>query len=216
MCVPCTLTLGDRTREQSSALASLALPHSPPSFSFPHPLSLHSNTTIPTMSIYTKPKNSDLQLSLYLSQALSYLSDHASMTLFSVRKLNVGSSQKVFNPDGSPIADNVQLTMRSSSIGSNSVDCKTYFLFFSCNNTSALDSSSTVAIHSSRTRARVAHCNMWHFSPSLFSFVAFSLTAAQVTFAFHIFPSFVSHQYSCSMIHTTGPSLQTLSSMVSS
>ncbi|KAF9550864.1 hypothetical protein EC957_011411 [Mortierella hygrophila] len=79
------------------------------------------------MSIYTMPKNSDLQLSLYLSQALSYLSDHASMTLFSVRKLNVGSSQKVFNPDGSPIADNVQLTMRSSSIGSNSVDLQLFY-----------------------------------------------------------------------------------------
>ncbi|KAG0073136.1 hypothetical protein BGZ90_011670 [Linnemannia elongata] len=79
------------------------------------------------MSIYTKPKNSDLQLSLYLSQALSYLSEHASMTLFSVRKLNVGSSQKVFNPDGSPIADNIQLTMRSSSIGSNSVDLQLFY-----------------------------------------------------------------------------------------
>ncbi|KAF9128591.1 hypothetical protein BGW39_004946 [Mortierella sp. 14UC] len=79
------------------------------------------------MSIYTKPKNSDLQLSLYLSQALSYLSDHAAMTLFSVRKLNVGSSQKVFNPDGAPIADTVQLTMRSSSIGSNSVDLQLFY-----------------------------------------------------------------------------------------
>ncbi|KAF9156423.1 hypothetical protein BG015_005392 [Linnemannia schmuckeri] len=79
------------------------------------------------MSIYTKPKNSDLQLSLYLSQALSHLSDHASMTLFSVRKLNVGSSQKVFNPDGAPIADNVELTMRSSSIGSNSVDLQLFY-----------------------------------------------------------------------------------------
>ncbi|KAF9899772.1 hypothetical protein EC991_008338 [Linnemannia zychae] len=79
------------------------------------------------MSIYTKPKNSDLQLSLYLSQSLSYLSDHAAMTLFSVRKLNVGSSQKVFNPDGAPIADTVQLTMRSSSIGSNSVDLQLFY-----------------------------------------------------------------------------------------
>ncbi|KAF9924117.1 hypothetical protein FBU30_005857 [Linnemannia zychae] len=79
------------------------------------------------MSIYTKPKNSDLQLSLYLSQALSYLSDHASMTLFSVRKLNVSSSQRVFNPDGAPIADVVQLTMRSSSIGSNSVDLQLFY-----------------------------------------------------------------------------------------
>ncbi|KAG0271925.1 hypothetical protein BGZ95_000208 [Linnemannia exigua] len=79
------------------------------------------------MSIYTKPKNSDLQLSLYLSQALSYLSDHAAMTLFSVRKLNVGSSQKVFNPDGAPVADTVHLTMRSSSIGSNSVDLQLFY-----------------------------------------------------------------------------------------
>ncbi|KAG0321973.1 hypothetical protein BGZ97_009526 [Linnemannia gamsii] len=79
------------------------------------------------MSIYTKHKNSDLMLSLYLFQALNYLSDHASMTLFSVRKLNVGSSQRVFNPDGEPIADNVQLTMRSSSIGSNSVDLQLFY-----------------------------------------------------------------------------------------
>ncbi|KAG0278406.1 hypothetical protein BGZ96_002399 [Linnemannia gamsii] len=79
------------------------------------------------MSIYTKHKNSDLMLSLYLFQALNYLSDHASMTLFSVRKLTVGSSQRVFNPDGEPIADNVQLTMRSSSIGSNSVDLQLFY-----------------------------------------------------------------------------------------
>ncbi|KAF9105025.1 hypothetical protein BGX29_000837 [Mortierella sp. GBA35] len=79
------------------------------------------------MSIYTTSKNSAHQLSLYLSQALSYLSDHASMTLFSVKRLNVGSSQTVFNPDGTPIADTVHLTMRSSSIGSNTVDLQLFY-----------------------------------------------------------------------------------------
>jgi hypothetical protein len=128
------------------------------------------------MSIYTKHKNSDLMLSLYLFQALNYLSDHASMTLFSVRKLNVGSSQRVFNPDGEPIADNVQLTMRSSSIGSNSVDCNTCFFFYRI----------TVEQfrHTFCSHAPCAlYCVAFRAKPFLFK-----LTAAQTDIGIHFLP----------------------------
>ncbi|KAG0041561.1 hypothetical protein BGZ83_001637 [Gryganskiella cystojenkinii] len=78
------------------------------------------------MALYTTAKDSHFLLSQSLSQTLKYLSETAAMTLFSIRNLKVGSSQTTFNPDNKPIADTVQLTMRSSTIGSNSVD----LLFF--------------------------------------------------------------------------------------
>jgi len=76
------------------------------------------------MSLYTTPKDSQFLINPYLSQSLTHLSEHASMTLFSLKNVSVGSSQTVFNPDGNPIADSVKMTMRSSSIGSNAVDRK--------------------------------------------------------------------------------------------
>ncbi|KAF9351304.1 hypothetical protein BGX26_010653 [Mortierella sp. AD094] len=74
------------------------------------------------MSLYTTPKGSHHIRSHYLVQSLNYLADQAGMTLFSLKNLNLGSSQTVFNPDGNPIADVVEITMRSSTIGSNTVD----------------------------------------------------------------------------------------------
>jgi len=77
-----------------------------------------------TMTVYSTSKGSHYLMSQTLSQAIQYLGENATMNLFSVKNVNLGSSQTVFNPDGRPIADTVHLSMRSSSIGSNSVDCK--------------------------------------------------------------------------------------------
>ncbi|KAF9290680.1 Cytoplasmic tRNA 2-thiolation protein 2 [Mortierella alpina] len=79
------------------------------------------------MSLYTTPKDSRFLINPYLSHSLTHLSEHAAMTLFSLKNVSVGSSQTVFNPDGCPVADSVKMTMRSSSIGSNSVDLQFYF-----------------------------------------------------------------------------------------
>ncbi|KAF9583940.1 hypothetical protein BGW38_008057 [Lunasporangiospora selenospora] len=79
------------------------------------------------MSLYTTAKNSRFLLNHYLSQSLNYLSEQAAMTLFSLRNVNVGSSQTVFNPNGSPIADRVEMTMRVSSIGTNTIDLRFFY-----------------------------------------------------------------------------------------
>ncbi|KAF9171600.1 hypothetical protein BGX20_007280 [Mortierella sp. AD010] len=79
------------------------------------------------MSLYTTPKGSHHIRSHYLAQSLNYLADHAGMTLFSLKNLNLGSSQTVLNPDGNPIADVVEITMRSSTIGSNTVDLQFFY-----------------------------------------------------------------------------------------
>ncbi|KAF9943152.1 hypothetical protein BGZ67_006520 [Mortierella alpina] len=79
------------------------------------------------MSLYTTPKDSRFLINPYLSQSLTHLSEHAAMTLFSLKNVSVGSSQTVFNPDGNPVADSVKMTMRSSSIGCNSVNLQFYF-----------------------------------------------------------------------------------------
>ncbi|KAG0019991.1 hypothetical protein BGZ80_004936 [Entomortierella chlamydospora] len=79
------------------------------------------------MSLYTTPKGSHHIRSHYLVQSLNYLADHAGMTLFSLKNLNLGSSQTVLNPDGNPIADVVEITMRSSTIGSNTVDLQFFY-----------------------------------------------------------------------------------------
>lgn len=77
-----------------------------------------------TMTVYSTSKGSHYLMSQTLSRSIQYLGENATMNLFSVKNVNLGSSQTVFNPDGRPIADTVHLSMRSSSIGSNSVDCK--------------------------------------------------------------------------------------------
>ncbi|GJJ79030.1 BRCA1-A complex subunit BRE [Entomortierella parvispora] len=79
------------------------------------------------MTVYSTSKGSHYLMSQTLSQSIQYLGENATMNLFSVKNVNLGSSQTVFNPDGRPIADTVQLSMRSSSIGSNSVDLQFFY-----------------------------------------------------------------------------------------
>ncbi|KAG0209634.1 hypothetical protein BGX28_010150 [Mortierella sp. GBA30] len=79
------------------------------------------------MSLYSTLKDSRFLINHYLTQSLNHLSDQAAMTLFSLKNVKVASSQTAFNPDGNPIADTVEMTMRSSSIGSNCVDLQFYY-----------------------------------------------------------------------------------------
>ncbi|KAG0251335.1 hypothetical protein BG011_007718, partial [Mortierella polycephala] len=66
-------------------------------------------------------------MSHYLSQSLGHISDQATMTLYSIKKPDLGSSQTVIQPDQYPIADTVKMTLRASSIGSNTVDLEFYY-----------------------------------------------------------------------------------------
>ncbi|KAF8982647.1 hypothetical protein BGZ46_000896 [Entomortierella lignicola] len=79
------------------------------------------------MPLYTTPKDSHHKQSYYLSLSINHLASQAGMTLFSLKNLNLGSSQTVFNPDGNPVADIVEITMRSSTIGSNTVDLQFFY-----------------------------------------------------------------------------------------
>ncbi|KAF8925028.1 hypothetical protein BGZ58_001200, partial [Dissophora ornata] len=74
------------------------------------------------MALYSTPKGSQHKRSHYLTQSLSHLSEQAGMTLFTIKDVSLGCSQTVFNPDGNPIADIVEITMRSSTINGNTVD----------------------------------------------------------------------------------------------
>ncbi|KAI8597035.1 hypothetical protein EDD21DRAFT_229614 [Dissophora ornata] len=79
------------------------------------------------MALYSTPKGSQHKRSHYLTQSLSHLSEQAGMTLFTIKDVSLGCSQTVFNPDGNPIADIVEITMRSSTINGNTVDLQFYY-----------------------------------------------------------------------------------------
>ncbi|KAF9426223.1 hypothetical protein BGZ94_006807, partial [Podila epigama] len=79
------------------------------------------------MSIYSTVPGSNNLMSKELNAALTYLSEHASMTLFSLKNVNTSSSRTVFNPDGYPVADVVTLTLRSSSIGGQNVQLQFFY-----------------------------------------------------------------------------------------
>lgn len=76
------------------------------------------------MALFATVTGSNNLLSYDLNRSLAYLSAHSSMTLFSLKNVNTSSTQTVFNPDGHPVADIVELTLRSSSIGGQNVHCK--------------------------------------------------------------------------------------------
>ncbi|KAI1321201.1 hypothetical protein EDD11_007767 [Mortierella claussenii] len=77
--------------------------------------------------LYTTQKGSHFKTSHYLGLSLNHLAEQAGMTLFSIKDVHLASSQTVFNPDGNPIADVVEITMRSSTIGSNTVDLEFHY-----------------------------------------------------------------------------------------
>ncbi|KAF9303343.1 hypothetical protein BGZ74_003952 [Mortierella antarctica] len=79
------------------------------------------------MALYATVTGSNNLLSYDLNRSLHYLSTHSSMTLFSLKNVNTSSTQTVFNPDGHPVADIVDLTLRSSSIGGQNVHLQFYY-----------------------------------------------------------------------------------------
>ncbi|KAG0366804.1 hypothetical protein BGZ54_004858 [Gamsiella multidivaricata] len=79
------------------------------------------------MSLYITAKGSPYNRSHYLNQSLHHLAEQYGMTLFSVKDVNLSCSQTVFNPDGNPIADILEITMRASTIGSKTVDLQFFY-----------------------------------------------------------------------------------------
>ncbi|KAI8354438.1 hypothetical protein B0O80DRAFT_487221 [Mortierella sp. GBAus27b] len=79
------------------------------------------------MALYTTPSGSQPRKSYYLSQSLNHLSEQTGLTPFTIKTINLSCSQTVFNPDGNPIADVVEICMRSSTIGTNTVDLQFFY-----------------------------------------------------------------------------------------
>ncbi|KAI9233521.1 MAG: hypothetical protein BYD32DRAFT_425697 [Podila humilis] len=79
------------------------------------------------MALFATVTGSNNLLSYDLNRSLAYLSAHSSMTLFSLKNVNTSSTQTVFNPEGHPVADIVELTLRSSSIGGQNVHLQFYY-----------------------------------------------------------------------------------------
>lgn len=76
------------------------------------------------MVLYSTYAGSPYSTSFYLRQTLKHLGEQEGRTLFTIKSVTLGCSQIVLNPDGKTIADVVEVTMRSSAIGTNTVDCK--------------------------------------------------------------------------------------------
>ncbi|KAG0001346.1 hypothetical protein BGZ65_003572 [Modicella reniformis] len=79
------------------------------------------------MTLYTTSAGSRDNRNFYLSQSLAHLSDQAGMALFTIKSVSLGCSQTVFNPNGNPVEDVVEITMRSSTIGTNTVDLQFFY-----------------------------------------------------------------------------------------
>ncbi|KAG0348720.1 hypothetical protein BG004_004434 [Podila humilis] len=79
------------------------------------------------MALYTTVSGSNNLLSYHLSQSLSYLAAQSNMTLFTLKNVSTSSTQTVFNPDAHPVADIVEIALRSSSIGGQNVHLQFYY-----------------------------------------------------------------------------------------
>lgn len=90
-------------------------------------------TVTGAMVLYSTYPGSPFSTSFYLRQTLKYLAEQEGRALFSIKSVTLGCSQTVLNPDGKAIADVVEVTMRSSTIGTNTVDrkqsCRRVMLF---------------------------------------------------------------------------------------
>ncbi|KAG0298940.1 hypothetical protein BGZ98_010430 [Dissophora globulifera] len=78
------------------------------------------------MALYSTHNDQSIR-SYYLSRSLNHLSEQAGTTLFSIKNVSLACSQTVFNPDGTRVADVVEITVRSSTISSNTVDLQFFY-----------------------------------------------------------------------------------------
>ncbi|KAK3827774.1 MAG: hypothetical protein J3Q66DRAFT_362976 [Benniella sp.] len=79
------------------------------------------------MVLYSAYPGSPFSTSFYLRQTLKYLAEQEGRTLFTIKSVTLGCSQTVLNPDGKAVADVVEVTMRSSTIGTNTVDLQFFY-----------------------------------------------------------------------------------------